>query len=131
MVDAAGEFVETGTEASKLRLKRVQFECPQIPNCLNSNLLQTSLCHFADTGNAAYGQRRQEYIHVLRLNDEEAVRLAPVGSDLGQELVRSDARGGSERQLFANLPADGNGNFRCRGQARLVLCDIEVGFVER
>ena len=85
---------------------------------------------FADAGQALDGQRRQKCVDVFRLNDEEAVGLAPVGGDLGEEFVGRDSGGRGEMQLVADLAADGAGDLGCGGQAAFVFGHIEVGFVE-
>ena len=46
---------------------------------------------FADAGDASDGEGEEEGLDFVWLDDEEAVGLAPVGGDLGEELVWSDA----------------------------------------
>ena len=90
------------------------------------------LCRdFADAGEAFDGERREKGVDVFGLDDEEAVGLAPVGGDLGEELVGGDAGGGGEVELVADGVADGAGDFGGGGEAALVFGDVEVGLVER
>ena len=66
---------------------------------------------FDDAGETFDGERREEGVDVFGLDDEEAVGLAPVGGDLGEEFVGGDAGGGGEVELVANGVADGAGDF--------------------
>ncbi len=76
------------------------------------------------------GRGRRKVFDFVGLDDEEAVWLAPVGGDLGEELVGGDAGGGGEVEFVADLLADGAGNAGGGGEAGLVFGDVEVGFVE-
>jgi hypothetical protein len=67
----------------------------------------------------------------VRTDHEQAVRLAPVGGDLGQELVRSHARGRGQVGFRANLGADGLRHRGGAGQPGPVLADVEIGLVQR
>ena len=55
------------------------------------------------------GRGEQKGVDFLGLDDEEAVGLAPVGGDLGEEFVGRDSGGGGEVEFFADLLADGAG----------------------
>ena len=92
MVDAARELVEPQAIASEMGFECSQFEGVQVSDRLYADLLEACFGDLADAGDAADRQRRKEAVEVLGLDDEEAVGLAPVGGDLGEELVRRYAR---------------------------------------
>jgi hypothetical protein len=58
------------------------------------------------------------------LDDEEAVGLAPVGGDLGEEFVGGDSGGGGEVEFFADLLANRCGYACGCGEVGLVFGDV-------
>jgi hypothetical protein len=130
VVDTAGQLVETRAVAAEVELEGVEVEGLKIAYGVDADLLHARLGDFADAGDPAYGEGREEGVEVAGLDDEEAVWLAPVGGDFGEELVRGDAGGGGEGELFADLLADGDSDLCGRGEAGFVDGDVEVGLVE-
>ena len=65
------------------------------------------------------------------MNRAEAVGLAVVGGNLGQEFIIGNAGGGDEVEAFANLLLDFAGDIDGQFNARLVLGNVEEGLVER
>ena len=119
---------------------------PQRPKCCSSSrraeraqvgdggdaqLGEPRLHDLADAGQAPDRQRREEGLDLVRADHEQAVGLAPVRGDLGQELVRRDAGRGGELRLLADRGADRLGGRGGGGQAGLGRGDVEVGLVER
>ena len=86
-----------------MNFERRQIKGLQISNRLNANLFEPDLSDLTNARNAANRESRQEGVEVFGLNNEEAIRLAPVRSNFCKKLVGRNARGGSQRKLFANL----------------------------
>lgn len=81
--------------------------------------------------NLGHRQLGDEPVDLLRGNHEQPVRLAPVAGDLGQELVRRDARRNGDVQLLGHPAADVLGNPRgATGEMRR-SADVQVGLVQR
>ncbi len=67
----------------------------------------------------------------MRLNDEQAIGLLPIGCDLRQEFVGRHASGSREIQLFAYLLTNHLRDARRCWKLHLVLGHVEIGFIER
>jgi hypothetical protein len=57
----------------------------------------------ADAGNHSNRKRIEKLLNHIRHHHREAVRLLMTRSDLGNKLVRTDAKGTAEFLLFSNL----------------------------
>ena len=68
---------------------------------------------------------------ILRRDDEQPVRLAVVGGQLGQELVVGDPGRGGQRRLGLDAGPDALRDLGRGGDALQVLGDVEIGLVER
>ena len=67
----------------------------------------------------------------MRWQDELAVRLAPVGSDFGQELVGSDACGRSQPRFGQNFRPDFFRHVAGIGNLLQIVGNVQIGFVQR
>jgi len=85
---------------------------------------------FPTPGKRPTGKGSKKRVHLLGLNDKESVWFFPVRRNLGEEFVRCDARGGRQPKFRTNLLANRTRHLRCGRQARLVLRNIEIGFIE-
>jgi hypothetical protein len=64
------------------------------------------------------------------LNDKESAWFFPVRHNLGEEFVRCDACGRTQLKFSTNLFANRARHLRSGGQARLVVRNIEIGFIK-
>ena len=63
-------------------------------------------------------------------DDEQAIRLVPLGGELGQELVRRDAHRGRQPRLGAHAPPDVRGDGGRWPEEPLRAADVEEGLVD-
>ena len=98
-------------------------------------LMPSSASRFSVTlptpGMRPMGSGGRNVVQVFGLNHKEAVGLAPIRSDLGQEFVRSNAGRSGQVQFVANLLANGASNPGRGGQTGFVFGYVEVGLVQR
>jgi len=121
LINAAGEFVETMTVATKTVFQDGEVQGSQAAYGPDSQLGEALFGDFAYAGDTPYGEREQEGFHIPGLDDEETVRFTPVRGDFGEELVGSDAGGGRETELVVYLLSNGLGDARGGGQTSLVF----------
>ncbi|KAG0740964.1 hypothetical protein G6F24_016851 [Rhizopus arrhizus] len=91
LVHTACAVVQAAAEAAERLFQINQRPLPQVATGDAAARGQLAFHHLAHAGHPVHRQRQQERIHTLRWNHELAVGLAPVRSDLGQELVRCDS----------------------------------------
>src|SRR5690554_5708219 len=87
--------------------------------------------HLAHTEQFFHWQGFNKFRHLLRRNDEQAVWLAPVTGNLGQELVRGHAGGDGNTYLLADPLPQVSGH---QGGAATVIRyvrHIQEGFIQR
>ena len=108
-----------------------QFQFSQITYSLYPKLRQLVSCNFADSRQASDRKRQQKRIDILGLDDKEPIWFAPIRSEFCQKFVWRYARRGGQTQFLADLVTNCAGHQGSSRQARLVLCDIEIRFVER
>ena len=130
VVDTEREFVEAHAVAAEALLECGEVEGADVADGSDVHLGEAASGDFADPGDAFDGEWCKEVEDFGGLDDEEAVRFAPVGCEFGEELVGCDAGGGGEVLFFADLLADGLGNFGGAGEVGFVFGDVEIGFVE-
>ena len=130
VVDAAGKFVETHAVAAKALLESGEVEGSDVAYRADVDFCQAARGYFAHAGNALDRERREEVEDLGGPDDEEAVGLAPVGGDLGEELVGGYSGGGGEVLFGADLLANGLGDFGGSGKVGFIFGDVEIGFVE-
>src|SRR4051812_22093306 len=131
LVDSACELVEPRSPFAEPRDELRLFELTQVTHRLDFHLEENRLGRFPDAGDLANGEGNEELVDLMRLDDEQPVRLAPVGCDLREELVRRDSRGRSEVRLFADLASYRFGCLGGSGNARELVRDVEVCLIER
>ena len=78
IVDTAREFVQAPTVTAELILKHAQIGGSQIPYRLYSKFRQLLSCNLANAGQASNRQWQEKRIYVLRLDDKDPIRFAPV-----------------------------------------------------
>ena len=100
IVDTAGKLVQALTVAAEVMFEYGQVESSQIPHRLCSKFRQLLSRNFADARQASNRQWQQKRIYVLRLDDKEPIRLAPVRGEFCQELVWRYARRGRQIQFL-------------------------------
>ena len=68
------------------------------------SLWNTLLLSLADAPEPLDRQRIEELLHLVRLHDDQGVRLLQVAGDLGQELVGRHAHRGHQPQFAGGWP---------------------------
>ncbi|MNH15067.1 hypothetical protein D3C79_746740 [compost metagenome] len=76
-------------------------------------------------------QGRNKCLHFVRGNHEQAIGLAPVTGDLGQELVRRDTGRHGDMQLLGNPPANICSNPRGAAGEPGTVRHIQVSLIQR
>ncbi len=130
VVDAASELVEAETVTAEPGFESGEVFGAEVAYGFDVQVFEIFFGDFAYAGYASDGKGQQEGICFLRLDDEEAVGLAPVGGDLGEEFVGGYAGRGGEVELVADLLADGAGYAGRCGESGFVFGDVEIGLVE-
>src|ERR1035437_7444080 len=70
-IDSASQLVEAQSMAAERAFKCWQLQASQVSHCSYSKLLKPRFGHFAYTGQAPHGKRRQKGVHVIWLNHEQ------------------------------------------------------------
>ena len=109
----------------------VESSCAQFADRADAERGELAVHDLADAVDARHRERREEVEHFVRLDHEQAVGLAPVGGDLGEEFRGRDAGRRSEIGFLANLRADRFGDRGGRIERGLRFGDVEIGLVER
>jgi hypothetical protein len=81
IVDTAGELVQAPTIAAEVVFEHGQIHTSQVAHSLYSKFPQLVSCNFADSRQAPNRQRQKKRVYVLRPDDKELIRFAPVGGE--------------------------------------------------
>src|SRR5256885_8126493 len=98
---------------------------------MDSHVPEFFACNLADTWKPFNRQWQEKGINLLRLNDKQTVRLAPVRSQLGKKFIRRHSSRSCQVQFLANLFTNRARHQCCRWETQLVLGDIEVCLIQR
>ena len=82
IVDTEGKLVQALTIAAEVVFEYGQVESSQIPHRLCSKFRQLLSRNFADARQASNRQWQQKRVYVLRLDDKQPIRFAPVRGEL-------------------------------------------------
>ena len=74
-----------------------------VSDCPHSDFCEPPRRHLTNSRQSFHRKRRKKSYRRIRLDDEQAIRLSPVGSDLREELVRCDPSRSSQIQFLSNL----------------------------
>ena len=113
-----------------MRLERGQAPFAQVGAGEDSEPLHLSRGDRPDAMEARDRQRGDELRALFRRDHAQAVGLAMVGGELGDELAIADAGRGGELALLADPPADVLGDGAGAAEAVPVFGHVEIGFVE-
>src|SRR5271156_5220748 len=83
-----------------------QFERIEIADLPDTDLLHSGLCNLPNSRDTTNRKLHQKVLHFVGLDDEESIRLPPIGGNLCQELVRGDAGRSRQLKLLVNLPSN-------------------------
>jgi len=103
----------------------------QIRPCSNAEPLNFCCGHRPYSGKLGNWQRCNEIRLHGRGDYQLAIRLALPGRQLGKELVVRDTRRRRETYLVEYADADFLGSGQGSLQTAQLLCDVEIGFIER
>jgi hypothetical protein len=78
VVDAASELVETQAVTAESGFESCEVLCLEISYGFDVQVFEIFFGDFADAGYASDGKGQEKGVNFLRLDDEEAVGLAPV-----------------------------------------------------
>ena len=130
LVDTARQFVQPDAVPTEAAFELGQVEPSQIRDGVHPKALELFFSDFSDSGQTAHRQGQQKRVHLLGLYDKESVRLFPVRRNLREEFISCDACRGRQVEFRTNLFANRARHLRRGRQARLVLRNIEIGFVK-
>ena len=130
LVDPAADAPIPFGRASEMRLQLRQRPCSQVRAGVDPQPLHLGRRHRADTVEARDRQRSDEARAFFRRDDAQAVGLAVVGGELGDELAIGNAGRGGELAFLANPAANVFGDGAGAAQPMAVLRDVEIGLVE-
>ncbi len=109
-IDAPGQLGQALAPTAEGACQLQRRQLAQLGDGIDAKIGQPALPDLADSGQQADRQRCQESLHLAGPDHKQAVGLAPVRGDLGQELVWRHAGRGGQAKLVADGDADRLGN---------------------
>lgn len=91
VVDAAGQLVQPGPISAKAVFERRELRASQLTGRSETEFFEMLLGYLADARNPANRKRPKECLDFFWLDDKQSIRLTPVGRNLCQELIGSNA----------------------------------------
>ena len=130
MVNPESQLLKTPGIGSEVLLQSAEVHRLNVADRLDAGFRHPRLSDLTHAGYATHRQVHEEGTCLMRLNDKQTVRLAPVGGDLRQKFVRRDTRRSGQIQLFAYLMANRFRHQRRGRQGSFVLRHVQVCFVQ-
>ncbi|MNE34091.1 hypothetical protein D3C80_1277990 [compost metagenome] len=131
IIDTPRQPPQTLAKTAELTGQRQATPVAQLQAISDTQATELVRSHLAHAVQFADRQRSNKRFDFVGRDHKQAVGLAPITGDLGQELVRRHPGRHGDVQLLSNPAANIRGNPRCATGKPGAVRDIQVGFVQR